>query len=158
MADGPIETAYQALATLLRGTLVGTGFLSAPELLEIDPESPFAPDGDETSLVTAAALVKVQTGPVRTMLGGGSPRYVVERRAMLDLAVAGPARAERLALDAATLNALAVLAETDPRLGGTCERFTLVEQTDDELPPNGVTVAITWALRVRSSDPLGRTS
>lgn len=158
MADGPIETAYQALAALLRTTLVDAGFLPAPELLEIDPESPFEPAGDETTLVTAAALVNVRTGPVRTLLGGGGARYVVERRALLDLAGVGPARAERLALAAATLNALAALAESDPRLGGACERFYLVEQTDDELPPNGVTMSVTWALRVRSSDPLGRSA
>lgn len=37
------------------------------------------------------------------------------------------------------------------------ERLILGEQTDDELPPNGQTFFITFTIRVRSSDALGRT-
>lgn len=156
----PIEAAYAALADLIAQTLVGAGFLGATSLLEVDPEAPFEPSGDETEVVAAAALVKVRTGPVRQMLGrpASARRYVVERECRLELAQAGPNREARLSRDAAVVAALAVLPDQDPTLGGKVERWILGEQADDELPPNGTSVFVTFTLRVRSADPLGRTA
>lgn len=155
-----IETAYTALRDLLQETLQSTGFLGSGQDLELDPESPFAPSGDETDIISAAALVKVKTGPVRQLLGRAAdqPRYVVERECRLELAIAGPSRANRLAIDAETLTTLALLPAQHPTLGELVERFNLTEQTDDELPPNGVATFVTFTLRIRSGDPLGRTA
>ncbi len=153
-----IETAYAALAELLETALRGTAFLEATQRLEIDPEAPFAPSGDETDIIRAAALVKVKTAAARRTLGRPalSPRYVVERECRLELAIAGPNRGDRLEISRQTLAVLAQLPDIHPTLSGAAERFVLGEQTDDELPPNGVATFITFTLRVRSSDPLGQ--
>lgn len=153
-----IETAYAALAALLENALRGTAFLDQAQLLEIDPEAPFAPSGDETGIIRAAALVKVRTAAARRTLGRPalSPRYVVERECRLELAIAGPNRGVRLEIARETLAVLAQLPDLHPTLGGEAERFMLGEQTDDELPPNGVATFISFTLRVRSSDPLGQ--
>lgn len=155
-----IETAYTALGALLQTTLRATNFLGAEGLLELDPESPFEPSGEETDIIRAAALVKVRTYNPRQTVGrpAGARRYVVERECRLELALAGPNREQRKIIDLDTLSALALLPELDPTLGGAVERFLLGEQTDDELPPNGVATFLTFTLRVRSGDPLGLSS
>ena len=152
-----IEAAYQNLATAATQALLQVGFITAPTDLKIDPAAPFTPTGEEKVLVRAAALVKVRTNPVRQLLGGKGPRYVVERQCRLELALAGPDRLLREATVDAVLALLATLPEADPTLSGAAERLILVEQTDDELPPNGVSFFITYTVRVRSSDALGRT-
>ncbi|WP_312126567.1 hypothetical protein [Brevundimonas sp.] len=152
-----IEPAYSALAASLAEALVASGFLQAPAELMVDPASVFTPLGDEETLVLAASLVKLQTNPVRTLLGRAGPRYVVDRQCRLELAVAGPDRlmdGDRLA-DA--LAAIAAIPLRYPTLSGAAERVWLGERTDDELPPNGEAVTITFIIRVRSSDPLGLT-
>lgn len=156
----PVETAYAALAARVAAALVAAGLLAAPGDLQIDPESRIEPAGDETEFVTAAALVKVRTAPVRQMLGrpANAPRYVVERECRVELALVGPEKAQRDTIAAAVLTALAALPGLHPTLDGAAERLLLTEQGDDELPPNGLTLSITYTLRLRSSDPLGRTA
>lgn len=153
-----IEPAYSALAAAIADDLVASAFLPSASDLMIDPEAPFSPTGDERQLVRAAALVKVRTGPVRTLLGGPSPRYVIERECRLELALAGPARLLRDDVAGATLGLLAQLPARVPTLGGAAERLTLGDQTDDELPPNGISLFLTFTIRIRSGDPLGRTA
>ena len=153
-----IEPAYEALAERLAQALTSAGFLPDVAQLKVDPEAPFAPSGDELSIITAAALVKVRTGSVRQLLGRPEgPRYVVERQCRLELAIAGPNRGLRLQVAPEALAAVAVVPGLDPTLGGVCERLVLGEQTDEELPPNGISVFLTFTLRVRSGDPLGMT-
>ena len=152
-----IEPAYAQLASRIAEALVGAEFLTAAADLKVDPPAPFTPMGDERDLVRAAALVKVQTGSVRQLLGGPGPRQEVERQCRLELAIAGPDRVRRAARVDDALAALAVLPVLHPTLSGTAERLMLGEQTDDELPPNGVSFFLTFTLRVRSGDPLGRT-
>lgn len=153
-----IEPAYVRLGQLLAQALVATDFIAATTALKIDPTAPFAPTGNERQLVRAAALVVVKTEPVRTLLGRPQPRYVVERGARLELALAGPAKDLRKQISDDTLNALAVLPGLNPTLDGMAERFLLGAQTDDELPPNGISIFIDFTIRVRSGDPLGRTA
>lgn len=153
-----IEPAYNALAAAIAADLVAADFLPTAGVMEVDPSAPFTPAGYERELVRAAALVKVGTGVVRTLLGGERPRYVVERQCRLELALAGPARLLRDAVADEALGRLAQLPARLPTLGGTAERLVLGEQTDDELPPNGVSLFLTFTIRVRSGDPLGRTA
>lgn len=149
-----IEPAYAHLATLIADCLVATGFETD---LKLDPPAPFTPTGDERRLVFAAALVTVGTQSVRQIIGRPIPRHVVERQCRVELAVAGPARAQRLTINQNVLDALAVLPGMNPTLDGLAERFLLIDQTDDELPPNGISVFLNFLIRVRSGDPLGRT-
>lgn len=152
-----IEPAYAALADVIASALMAADFIDGAADLKIDPPAPFSPTGDERSLIKAAALVKVQTNPVRRLLGGPAPRYVVQRQCRLELAIAGPDRVRREARIDEALAGLAVLQDQHPTLSGTAERLMLGEQTDDELPPNGVSFFITFTIRVRSGDALGRT-
>lgn len=152
-----IEPAYLRAAELFRGALLNAGFITEAFALKIDPPGAFEPSGDERVLITAASLVKVQTQPVRQILGLPQPRYVIERQCRLELAIAGPNRGMRLAVNSDTLDALAVLPDLNPTLDGLAERFELDDQTDDDLPPNGVSVALNFTIRVRSGDKLGRT-
>lgn len=152
-----IEPAYQQLASDVADALLSAGFIDATADLKIDPAAPFTPTGDERSLIKAAALVKLRTNPVRQLIGGPRVRYVVERQCQLELAIAGPERLRRDNRVEDALAALAVLQDANPTLSGTAERLILGEQTDDELPPNGVSFFITFTIRVRSGDALGRT-
>lgn len=152
-----IEPAYLRAAELFENALINAGFITEAGGLKIDPPSAFEPSGDERVLITAASLVKVQTQSVRQMLGGPAPRHVVERQCRLELAIAGPNRGMRLAINSDMLDALAVLPNAYPTLDGMAERFELDDQTDDDLPPNGVSVALNFTIRVRSGDKLGRT-
>lgn len=152
-----IEPAYQQLAASIADALISAGFIGAVGDLKIDPPAPFTPTGDERSLVQAAALVKVRTAPARQLLGGPRVRYVVERQCQLELAIWGPERLRRENRVEDALFVLALLQDNVPTLSGTAERLVLGEQTDDELPPNGVSFLITFTIRVRSGDALGRT-
>ena len=153
-----IEPAYSALADAIAADLVAAEFLPTVGVMEVDPSSPFTPTGDERELVRAAALVKVGTGVVRPLLGRSAPRYVVERQCRLELALAGPARLLRDEIADKALARLAQLPARLPTLDGAAERLVLGEQTDDELPPNGISLFLTFTIRVRSGDPLGRTA
>lgn len=152
-----IEPAYQQLASDVAAALVAAGFINVAADLKIDPPAPFTPTGDERNMVAAAALVKVRTNPVRQLMGGPAVRYVVERQCQLELAIAGPERLRRENRVEDALAALAALQDVNPTLSGKAERLVLGEQTDDELPPNGVSFLITFTIRVRSGDALGRT-
>lgn len=149
-----IEPAYSRLAEIIARIITESGFAAD---LKVDPPSPFTPSGNERHLVFAASLVAVQTQSVRQIIGRPVPRHVVERQCRLELAVAGPARREGLEISALLLSALAVMPGLNPTLDGTAERLVLVDQTDDDLPPNGLSVFLNFLIRVRSGDPLGRT-
>nr|WP_314123482.1 hypothetical protein [uncultured Brevundimonas sp.] len=151
-----IEPAYQQLALRISEALTGAAGANNWDL-KIDPPAPFTPTGDEKTLVQAAALVSVRTASPRQLMGGPQVRYVVERQCQVELAIAGPERLRRESRVAEALGALAQLQDKYPTLSGTAERLILGEQTDDELPPNGVTFLITFTIRVRSGDALGRT-
>lgn len=152
-----IEPAYERLALRIGEALLETGFIPDDKQLKIDPPAPFTPQGDERTLVCAAALVKIRTGSVRQLLGGPAPRHVVERECALELAIAGPdALRKELKIDW-VLTRLATLPVRFPTLDGLAERLVLGEQTDDDLPPNGVSFSLNFIIRVRSGDPLGRT-
>lgn len=153
----PIDTAYQAQAGGLATALLGAGFLASTDQLQVDPSSPNAMDGDEASFATAAALVKLTTTSPRAIMGGPTRRYVVERTSRLELGVVGPDAAARAEVLGAALAACAALPEDDPTLGGLVERFFVGDQEDDDLPPNGAKVFLTFTLRLRSGDPLGLT-
>lgn len=152
-----IETAYTAFAAAVQVALREAEYLLPDGPLEIDPDSPFEPSGDEEDLIRAAALVKLRTYVARQAMGrpAGSRRYVVERECRVELAMAGPNRAGRLVIEPAAVAALALLPEVNPTLNGACERLVMGERTDDELPPNGAAVFLTFTLRVRSGDPMG---
>ena len=152
-----IETAYSAFAEAVATALVTAGYLSQPAGLQIDPESLVEPTGEETSVQRSATLEKIQTGPVRQILGRPERRWVVERSCRVEMMACGPARAPRLEVDAAAVAALATLANVAPTLSGACERLTLTGVEDEPVPPNGVSKIFTFTLRVRSGDPLGTT-
>lgn len=152
-----IETAYEELALRVSEALNATEFLQDLTDLKIDPSAPFTPTGNERTLVTAASLVKLRTGSVRQLLGGPAPRHVVERECRLEMALAGPDRLLRAYRIDSALGRLALLSATFPTLSGKAERLIVGEQTDDELEPNGLAFFLTFTIRVRSGDPLGRT-
>jgi len=151
-----IEPAYQQLALRISEALAGVDQATGWDL-KVDPPAPFTPTGDEKILVQAASLVSVQTRSPRQLMGGPQVRYVVERQCQVELALAGPDRLRRQSKVAEALAALAQLQDNYPTLSGTAERLILGEQTDDDLPPNGVSFLITFTIRVRSGDALGRT-
>lgn len=150
-----IDAAYLALCDRVASALVEAGFLPEAERLQIDPEDLIEPDGDELTVVNAASIEKGETRPLRPILGRPERRWVVERQARVELLSYGPARETRLEIDAEAVAALALIGVADPTLGGACERCDLVSLEDGTTPPNGVTKVFTYALRVRSGDPLG---
>ena len=156
MSQG-IEPAYAALGRRIADVLANTTFLRSGEDLEIDPSAPITPTGDEEDLQQAAALVTVRTDPVRQLLGRPDKRWVVERECRLELALYGPNTGLRMAVKPQVLGALASIPNDDPTLDGLVERLVLTGQTDDDLPPNGVSYFLTFVLRLRSGDPLGQT-
>lgn len=153
-----IEPAYRRLVELVEAALIRAEFLTEPDGLKVDPPAPLEPSGDERQVMTYASLVKVQTQVVRQILGRPAPRYVIERHCRLELAIYGPNQDQRLFISDDMLATLALLPNEHPTLDGFAERLILVDQTDDDLPPNGVTVTLTFTIRVRSGDPLGRTA
>lgn len=150
-----IDAAYAALCDHVAAALVAAGFLTNPEQLEIDPEDLIEPSGDELTVMNAAAIEKGETQPLRPILGRPQRRWVVERRVRVELLSYGPAGETRLEIAADAVAALASVGLADPTLGGACERCDMVSLEDGTTPPNGVTKAFTYALRVRSGDPLG---
>lgn len=157
---GPVATAYAALHRLAEHGLRAGGFLRSEQVLELDPESAFEPEGDETELITAAAMVQVATRPGRAEMGGpNGATYTVERDVRIELACAGPAA--ELLLRRTTLEAgLAAVADgvvQDAALGGQAERAWLVGREDGDLPPNGALAVLGVTLRVSAGDPLGLT-
>ncbi len=152
-----IEPAYLRLAELIEQVLINAGLITEAGGLKIDPPGSFEPSGDERVLVTAASFVKVQTAPIRRTLGRAEPRYIIERHCRLELAMAGPNKGMRLAINDDMLASLSLLPDQYPTLDGLSERLNLIDQTDDDLPPNGITVTLNFTIRVRSGDPLGRT-
>lgn len=153
---GPLEIAYAALAQRIAAALVSAGFIAAPAGLRIDPTETLETDPDSQQLETAAGLVRVSTAVARTVLGRGSPRYLVHLVARLELAAVCPSRDVRRKAIAAASDALAPLTDLDPTLSGACERAWISEQSDDAIDPNGEELLIAWTIRVRSSDRLGR--
>lgn len=150
-----IETAYAAFTQTVATALFDAGFLSDAAALRIDPEAPIEPAGDSYEYETAASVEKVQTGPVRQILGRAEPRWVVERQCRVELLTAGPARDNRLEIDATVVGVLATLPNRLPTLSGTCERLVLTGVEDSPVEPNGVAKILMFTIRVRSGDPLG---
>lgn len=156
--SGPIDAAYTALAAKIATALAAAHFIASAAKLEIDPEGPTEIDGDPRHVESVAILLQLQTGAVRTLVGSGTPRFVVERQARLELAIAGPDRADRNARLTDALTGVAPIGITDPTLGGTAERAGITGQEDGDLPPNGRKVFLTFYVRVRAGDPLGLTA
>ena len=158
-AVGPMDRAYQALAEELQRRLRAGGVLGQTEVLEVDPEAAFEPNGEEGELVTAASLFQVETRQVRALLGAPRPIYVVERECRLELACAGPPsrRRERLETFAIGLASCAAVIAEDPTLDTACERLELLNRLDQDLPPNGTAAILGFVLRVRAGDPIGLT-
>lgn len=157
----PIDAAYAIFCGALAEALVDAGFIAAVEGLEIDPPGPCHPSGDETSVQTAAQLFALDIQIVRPLLGSGTPRYLLDFGYRLELAAFGPAPdggPDDKARMKAAMDAIAPVADADPTLTQTCDRVSLVGAEDDDLPPNGVKTALTFNIRLRAGDPLGRTA
>lgn len=156
----PIEAAYTALAEALEAALVDAGLIGEGRL-ERDPTAMWDPEGEEGATQSAAALFKLETKPVRDLMGGGVRRFVVERECRLELASWGPVDdgedTHEARLDAA-IDAVAPLPETDPTLGQTCERLELTDSADEEFWPSGLKRMVTFTIRLRAGDRLGRTA
>lgn len=157
--SAPIELAYLAAAAKIAGALAASGFLTDGAKVEVDPESTTEIDGEPADLVSAAILLKVETGPVegRTRLGSGVGRYLIQREARLALANAGPNRDARDAVFEAALVALAPMPDLDPTLGGIAERWGFTGLEDADFEPSGRKAILSLFVRVRSGDALGRT-
>lgn len=157
----PIDTAYAALCAKLAEDLVTAGFLARPEALEVDPAGACAPGGDETAVQTSAQIFSLSIDPVRQLMGGAVSRWVVDAQYRLELAAFGPSAEgeetykQRLA---AAMTAVALVVADDPTLGQTCERLIASSSEDDDLPPNGMKVAVPLTIRLRAGDPYGRTA
>lgn len=154
---GPMLRAYAALAAELETALIGAGLLTHPGQLAIDPPDSILEEGEPDGVLAAAALVEVETLPVRTVMGGPGPRYVVERTVRLSASVASPEKDWRDGVAARVAEAVATLQVRKPTLDDAAERLMLTDATPEDLPPNGVSCLFTFVLRVRSGDPLGLT-
>ncbi|MBJ7485960.1 hypothetical protein [Brevundimonas sp.] len=153
-----LDAALAALAAAIAHRLVTAGYIATTEALAVDDADAVAPTGEETDFVTWAALTRGETRTVRTLLGRPGSRFVVEHRATLQLAWAGPDRPAGRLLHSQTLQAIATLPVEFPTLSGAVERFFLEEGSDEPLPPNGWGTTLVCAIRIRSSDPLGLTA
>lgn len=159
--SAPVDVADAALKTALAQALVGGAFIPTAEALALNPDGPCEPNGDETEVQTSAQLFTLDVRKVRPLMGSGMPRWVVDRTCRLELAVFGPVPAgqdDHPARLAAALNLVAAISADSPTLGGTCERFEITGQEDDDLPPNGQKVSLGFTYRLRAGDPLGRTA
>lgn len=152
-----VDTGFAALALAVSAALVDAGFIPIASALAIDDPDAVGPTGQEETFLTWAALTRGETRTVRTILGRPAPRYVVEHRASLELAWAGPDQAAGKAALASALPAVALLTVDTPTLNGFVERFFLEEGSEEQLAPNGWQITLTCAFRIRSSDPLGLT-
>lgn len=156
----PIEIAFNALSEAVAAALVASGFLTDPVGLQVDPLSAFEPSPDAVGLEIAAELFRQEVRPVRQLMGGATPRWVVDMPVQLVLSAHGPAPygdGPKVRLGRA-LTALAPLGGDDPTLGQTCERLTFAGLADNDLPPNGVAATLSLVIRLRAGDPLGRTA
>jgi hypothetical protein len=158
---GKIDRAYAALADRLGAALFAAGFLAEGQGLAVDPVEAVEPDPEpeaETEDVAnhaSASLVKLETRPVRTILGGPTARYVVERSCQLELAAASHDTAWKDQVLQRALGRVAGIPVADPTLGGTAERVEISGAESDGLAVNGESAVIAFTVRVRSGDPLG---
>jgi len=151
-----LPDAYQALGRNLRGALLSAGVLAHPDAFEVDPVTGVEPSETSATISAVAGLIGLETVPDLRFLG--SPRrYVVERQARLELAISGPTPEARAAVITRAVTSAATLPERDPTLGGLCERLEIQSLEDEDWPPNGQKILITFLLRVRSADALGMT-
>ncbi len=151
-----LPAAYQALARSLRDALLAAGVLASPTAFEVDPLTGVEPSETSDTISAVAGLIGLETTSEIRFLG--SPRrYVVERLARLELAISGPSPEARLAVVTRAMASAAMLTERDPTLGGLCERLEIPSLEDEDWPPNGQKILITFLLRVRSGDALGMT-
>ncbi|HYD26972.1 hypothetical protein [Brevundimonas sp.] len=157
---GPVGTAYQALHGRIEAALRAGDILGPDDRLQLDPESPFEPNGDERELISSAAMLKVQTRPNRAEMGGPNGAvWAVECDVRVELACAGPQRLRQARLQTFEhgLAAMAAAVTDDATLGGAAERCWLVGREDGDLPPNGSLAVLGVTFRVRSGDMLGLT-
>lgn len=152
-----VESGFDALRGRIAPALTRVGFIPGETRLAIDDPGGLEPTGDETEFQTWAGLTRGETRAVRTILGRSSPRYVVEHRAVLDLAWAGPDQGRGAIRLTSALTVVAALVFEDPTLGGGVERFFLEAGEDEPLSPNGRRTSLICAFRIRSGDPLGLT-
>lgn len=154
-----IETAYAAFTAAVGAALAheDVGFIATAAALQVDPEAPIEAGGDPDAFETAASVEKIQTGPTRQKLGLPQQRFVVERQCRVELQAAGPSRSERLAALELATSALAILPNSNPTLGGACERLTLTGGEDSVFEPNGSGNILAFTIRIRSGDALGTT-
>ena len=154
---GPIDTAYEALAAEVRARLVLADFVAAPADVRIDPDGKVSTRRHGVG-ETAAALISGGQSVGRSMMGGGSARHLVDRRARVELAISGGDVAWRDARVDNALTRLALLPIDLPTLAGACERLAIEEADEDDLGPgtHGRRITVTFTVRVRSADPLGK--
>jgi hypothetical protein len=152
-----VPETFAMLGSIVSDTLTDTGFIPDAAGVAIDDPDAVGPNGDEEVFLTWAALTRGETRTVRTILGRPKPRYVVEHRASLEMAWAGPDRQSGAEKLAQALAAIAALPGDNPTLSDTAERFFIEEGSEEGLSPNGWRTTLTCAFRIRSSDPLGLT-
>ena len=158
-----IDVAYLAAAEQLRGACVAAGFLAEGQSLFMDPDHIWEPEVAEIAgagqQLTAAALFKLSTRPMRQLSGGDRSHFVVERDIRIELASVGAISEDLNHEDrlGGALDLIAVIDQADPTLGGLCERWWLTGLEDDDLAPSGAKKLITFTIRLRSADRLGRT-
>ncbi len=154
---GPIDDAYQALIAEVRARLLLSDFVASPDDLKVDPDGKVDTRRHGRG-ETCAALINAGQSVGRSLMGGGSARHLVDRRARVELAIAGGDRAWRDALVDRALTRFARLPLDLPTLGGACERLAIEEGDEDDLAPGtpGRRVSVTFTVRVRAADPLGK--
>jgi hypothetical protein len=158
MTVQPMEAAYHGFASLVGAALETSGFLSSADLLVRDPAEPVEPDGDATAWA-AAVILNLGTAPVRTLVGGGSPTFVVERQVRIELAAVAQ---DQAALDAKIADGSSAMisfvgAGADLTLGGLVERIAVQGAEIEDLPPLGQKLFLSFVLRIRAGDALGLT-
>lgn len=158
MTVQPMEAAYQGFADLVGAALETAGFLSSASLLVRDPAEPVEPDGDATAWA-AAVLLNLGTSPVRTLVGGGSPKFVVERQVRVELAAMAQDQAavDAMIADGSSAVVSLIAAGADLTLGGLVERVAVLGAEVEDLPPLGQKLFLSFVLRLRAGDPLGLT-
>ena len=146
----PIEIVYAAFTAAVADALVAAEFVPASDKVQVDPPNVFTPTGNESVLVTAAAVVQWDTMPDRSMLGGGSERFAVKRKVTVELAAAGPARPAREAkLRAACVAVVALSKAENAGLDLTAPagvRVIAETMSRADLPPNGLQAILSFSL------------
>lgn len=157
----PIEDGYAAFTAAVGSALEDAGFLVTAADLLVDPSGDVGLDeSDPTGIL--AAVIQLKTVSPRQTMGGGTPRYVVDRYIQVALMAKDPNKPAREARLQAARAALAQIPVANFTLGGFVERCMLGSplgegQEVDDPAPDAVADIISFTLRVRSNDGLGQT-